>query len=149
METLKKRLESSKENAASAARLVKSGVLAKVEAEQRELRVLRPEAELANAQLAVAQEQVGAQRKRREAVEISQGELDAATVALAQIDATAQSAKAKYEKAQLDAAALGLRRQRQLFAQGSSRKSDVVRAEEKLASLQHSGSSSAQPTPSH
>jgi hypothetical protein len=149
VETLKKRLENSKESAASAARLVKKGVLAQLEAEQQTLRVLRLEAELADAQLAIAQEQVAAQKKRREAGEIDQGEQDAAVVALAPINAAAQSAQAKYEKAQLDAAALALRRQRQLFAQGSSRKADVARAEEKLAALQQSASSPAQPTPSH
>ncbi len=149
VETLQKRLVSSKESAASAERLVKKGVLAKVEAEQRALRVLRVEGQLADAQLAIAQEQVAAQKKRREAGEIGQGEMDAATASLAQASAAAQTAKTNYEKAQLDAAALNLRRQRQLFAQGSARKSDVARAEEKLATLQQSASPSAQPTLSH
>ena len=45
-------------------------------------------------------------------------------------------AGAKYHKAQLDAAELNLRRQRQLLKLGSAHKSDVAHAEEKLAQLQ-------------
>lgn len=149
VETLQKRLQRSKESAAAGLRLVKVGAIAKVEGEQRALRVLRLEAELAEAELAIAQEQVATKKKRREAGEIGQAELDASSVALAQAEATAQGARTKYDQAQLDAAALGLRRQRQLYAVGSARKSDVARAEEKLATLQQSESSAAQPTPSH
>lgn len=42
----------------------------------------------------------------------------------------------KPRKVDVDAAALDLRRQRQLLAQGSARKFDVARTEEKLATLQ-------------
>lgn len=149
VETLQKRLQRSKESAAAGLRLVKVGAIAKVEGEQRALRVLRLEAELAEAELAIAQEQIATKKKRREAGEIGQAELDAITVALTQAEATAQGARTKYDQAQLDAAALGLRRQRQLYAVGSARKSDVARAEEKLATLQQSESSTPQPTPSH
>ena len=54
---LAQRLEGAKKSAASAARLVKSGVLSKVEAEQRALRVVRLESELADVQMIAAQEQ--------------------------------------------------------------------------------------------
>lgn len=148
VETLQKRLASSKESAASAQRLVKKGILAKVEAEQRALRVLRLESQLADAQLAVAQEQVAALKKLLASGESVQSELDAATASLLQTIAAAQTAKATCEQAQLDAAALNLKRQRQLLAQGSARKTDVARAEEKLAALQQSAGSSAQPAPS-
>ncbi len=148
VETLRKRLQRSRENAAAGLRLVKVGAIAKVEGEQRELRVQRLEAELAEAELAVAEEQVATQKKRREAGEISQAELDAATATLAQTEAAAQAARTEYDQAQLDAAALALRRQRRLYAVGSARKSDVARAEEKLATLQQSLNPSALPTPS-
>jgi hypothetical protein len=62
--------------------------------------------------------------------------VDAAVAALALATAAAQSAEENYHKAQLDAAALNLRRQRQLLALGSAHRSDVARAEEKLAQLQ-------------
>jgi hypothetical protein len=133
---LAEQLERAKKSAASAQRLVKTGVLSKVEAEQRALRVVRLESELANAQLAAMQEQAALQKARSEAGQASKADLDAATATLARASATAQTADAKYHKAQLDAAALNLRRQRQLLALGSARKSDVARAEEKLAALQ-------------
>ena len=135
VEKLKKQLESAKKSAASAERLVKTGVLAKAEGEQRALRVVRLEAELANAQLAAAKEQVASQKTCLEAGEISKGDLEASEVSLAQAIAAAQTANANYQKAQLDAAALNLRRQKLLLALGSARKSDVARAEEKLAAL--------------
>lgn len=136
VEGLKKQLERARESAASAERLVKTGVLAKVEAERRALRAVRLEAELTNAQLTVAKEQVAAQKKRLEAGEIGKGDFDASVVALAGASAAAQTGDAKYRQAQLDAAALNLRRQKQLLAAGSARKSDVARAEDKLAALQ-------------
>ncbi len=136
VEGLKKQLERVRESAASAERLVKTGVLAKVEAERRALRAVRLEAELANAQLTVAKEQVAAKKKRLEAGEIGRGDFDASVVALAGASAAAQTGDAKYRQAQLDAAALNLRRQKQLLAAGSARKSDVARAEDKLAALQ-------------
>lgn len=148
VETLRKRLQRSRENAAAGLRLVKVGAIARVEGEQRELRVQRLVAELAEAELAVAEEQVATQKKRREAGEISQAELDAATTALARTEATAQNARAEYDKAELDAAALAVRRQRRLYAEGSARKSDVARAEDKLAALQQSRSPSVPPAPS-
>jgi hypothetical protein len=133
---LAQQLERAKKSAASAARLVKSGVLSKVEAEQRALRVVRLESELAHAQMIAAQEQVIVQKARFAAGQASQPEVDTATAALAQASAAAQSAEENYHKAQLEAAALNLRRQRQLLALGSARKSDVARAEKKLAQLQ-------------
>ncbi len=129
---LEQQLERAKKSAASAKRLVNPGVLAKVEAEQRALRVVRLEAELAHAQMVAAQEQVTSEQARH----ASKAELDAAMATLAKASAAAQAADESYHKAQLEAAELNLRRQRQLLAQGSARKSDVARAEEKLASLQ-------------
>jgi hypothetical protein len=132
---LTQQLETAKKSAAAAARLVKSGVLSKVEAEQLALRVVRLESGLASAQIIAAQEQVTSQKARLAAGQASQAEVDLATAALARASAAAQVAEANYRKAQLDAAALNLRRQRQLLALGSAHKSDVARAEEKLAQL--------------
>jgi hypothetical protein len=133
---LAQRLESAKKSAAAAARLVKIGVLAKVEAEQRALRVVRLESELADAQLIAAQEQLTSQKARFASKQATQAEVDAASAALAQAQATAKSADEIYRKSQVDAAELNLRRQRQLLKLGSAHKSDVARAEEKLARLQ-------------
>ena len=132
---LAQQLEAAKKSAAAATRLVKTGVLSKVEAEQRALRVVRLESELAHAQMIAAQEQITALKARFAAGQATQAEVDAATAALTQATAAAQGAEDIYHKAQLDAAALNLRRQRQLLVLGSAHKSDVARAEEKLAQL--------------
>jgi len=133
---LAQRLEEAKKSAAATPRLVKRGVLSKVEAEQRALRVVRLESELAKAQMISAQQQLTSLKARFLAGQVSQPEVDAATTALTQATAAAQTAETKYHKAQLDAAELNLRRQRQLLKLGSAHKSDVARAEEKLAQLQ-------------
>ena len=109
---LAQRLEGAKKSAAATARLVKSGVLSKVEAEQRALRVVRLESELAKAQMISAQQQLTSLKARFLAGQASQPEVDAATTALTQASAAAQTAETKYHKAQLDAAELNLRRQR-------------------------------------
>ena len=132
---LEQQLARAKKIAASSERLVKMGVLAKVEAEQRALRAVRLEAELAKAQLVRAQEQVTSHKARYAAGQASQADVDASMESLARSSAAAQAAEENYHKAKLDAAALNLRRQRQLFALGSAHKSDVARAEEKLAEL--------------
>ncbi|MEO6969668.1 MAG: hypothetical protein ABI217_02090 [Chthoniobacterales bacterium] len=54
--------------------------------------------------------------------------MDRATATLARASAIEQTADENYRKAQLDAAALNLRRQRQLLALASAHKSDVARA---------------------
>ena len=133
---LAQRLEGAKKSASATARLIKSGVLSKVEAEQRALRVVRLESELAKAQMISAQQQLTSLKARFLAGQVSQPEVDAATTAVTQASAAAQTAGAKYHKAQLDAAELNLRRQRQLLKLGSAHKSDVARAEEMLAQLQ-------------
>ena len=133
---LAQRLEGAKKSVAATARLVKSGVLSKAEAEQRALRVVRLESELAKAQMISAQQQLTSLKARFLAGQVSQPEVDAATTAVTQASAAAQEAGAKYHKAQLDAAELNLRRQRELLKLGSAHKSDVARAEEKLAQLQ-------------
>jgi hypothetical protein len=128
---LEKQLERAKKSAAAAERLWKAGVLAKLEAEQRALRVVRLEAELAKARLAELQKSTPAddaivqtgenQRAGREDLKFAQ--------------AAAEEAAARLAKAELEAAILNLQRQKKLLALGSARKSDVARAEEKLAAL--------------
>src|SRR5438105_13447705 len=132
---LAQRLEGARKSVAATARLVKSGVLSKVEAEQRALRVVTLESELAKAQMISAQQQLTSLKARFLAGKVSQPDVDAATTALTQATAAAQTAETKYHKARLDAAELNLRRQRQLLKLGSGHKSDVARAEEKLAQL--------------
>ena len=129
-------LEKARKSAASGERLYRSGVIAKVEAENRALKVVRLEAELANARLEVAKQNIDAQQARFDAAEIPAAELELAKSALAAATDEAAAATAQREKAELDAALLNLRRQKKLLAMGSGRKSEVSRAEEKVAKLQ-------------
>jgi len=132
---LEKQLERAKRNAAGVERLCKIGVLAKVEVEQRLLRVVRCECDLANAQLARTKEEVAAQESQVATSESAKDELEAAKAALAQLTEAAQMAAQKRERAELEAAEANLRRQQKLLHLGSAQKSDVTRAEEKLAEL--------------
>lgn len=131
---LDKQLERAKKSAASAERLYKAGILAKVEAEQRALRVVRLQAEFTKAQLAQLQEQVG-KGGSDGMVQVQSAVGDDLKAALAQASAAAKEAAANLAKAELDAAILNLQRQQKLRALGSAGKSDVARAEEKLAAL--------------
>jgi multidrug resistance efflux pump len=132
---LEKDLDRAKKNASGAERLYKIGVLAKVEVEQRALKVVRLESDLANAQLARAKSELAAQESQLATGEITKDELEAAKAALAQLTEAAQIAAAKRGRAELDAAEANLRRQEKLLRLGSAHKSDVNRAQEKLAEL--------------
>jgi hypothetical protein len=130
-----KQLERAKKSAAGAERLWKIGVLAKVEVEQRALKVIKYEAELANARVVQAKERVSEQELRVASGESTKQELDVAKEALAQLIVTAEAAVAKRETAELESAEANLRRQQRLLKLGSAHKSDVSNAEEKLAEL--------------
>jgi hypothetical protein len=132
---LEKNLERAKRNAAGAGRLCKIGVLSKAEAEQRALRVVRLEFDLENARLARAKVELADQESRVTSGENSKNELETAKSAVARATEAAQAATVKREHAEIEAAETNLRRQRKLLALGSARKSDVVRAEQKLADL--------------
>jgi hypothetical protein len=132
---LEKQLERAKRNADGAERLYKIGVLAKVEVEQRFLKVVRSESDLANARVAQAKEKVAEQESRVASGEDGKGELALAKATLAQLTEAAQVAAAKRERAELEVAEANVRRQQKLLKLGSAGKSDVDRAQEKLAEL--------------
>jgi len=129
-------LDKAKKSATAGERLFKSGVIAKVEAENRSMKVIRLETELAEAQLELAKQAVVALQSRLDAGEISPNEMESAKVTLVTATNSAQSAEARRDRAELDAALLNLSRQKKLLALGSGRKSEVNRAEEKVAALQ-------------
>jgi hypothetical protein len=132
---LQKALERARKSAAGAERLFKIGALAKVEAEQRALRVVRLQADLENARLARAKDEIARQENRLAAGEISKAELIDVETTLARAIEAAHAAAANRDKAELEAAEINLRRQQKLLALGSGRKSEVSRAEQKLAEL--------------
>jgi hypothetical protein len=129
-------LEKARKSAASGERQYKSGIIAKVDAENRALKVVRLESELAQAKLEVAKQNVVAQQARLEAGEISQAEVDVAQLEAAAAMKEAELATEKKEKAELEAAMLNLQRQKKLLAMGSGRKAEVNRAQEKVSALQ-------------
>jgi hypothetical protein len=132
---LEKDFQRAKRNAAGVERFCKIGVLSKLEAEQRALRAIRLESDLANARLAQAKAELAAQESQLAAGESTKDELEVAKAALAQLTEVAQIAAAKRKRAELDAAEANVHRQEKLLALGSARKSDVSRAEQKLAEL--------------
>jgi hypothetical protein len=132
---LEKQFQFAKQIAASAARLYKIGVLSKVEMEQRLLKVIQCECNLAIARLAFCEEQIAALQSLVASGENAKDELAQARADLAQLTEAAEIASAKRERAELEAAELNLRRQQKLLKLGVARESDVTRAEEKLAEL--------------
>jgi hypothetical protein len=132
---LEKQLGRAKSNAAGAERFWKIGVLAKVEVEQRLLKVVRCESDLANARVASANDKVDELQSRVASGENAKEELEEAKAMLAQLSEAAQVAGAKRERAELEAAEVNLRRQQKLLKLGIAQKSDVTDAQEKLAQL--------------
>ena len=132
---LEKQLGRAKSNAAGAERFWKIGVLAKVEVEQRLLKVVRCESDLANARVASAKEQVAELQSRVASGENAKEELDASKATLTQLSEAAQIATAKRERAELEAAEANVRRQQRLLKLGIAQKSDLTDAQEKLAEL--------------
>jgi multidrug resistance efflux pump len=130
-----KKLERSKRNAVGAERLWRIGVLAKVEVEQRALKVIKCETELAGSRVAQAKGIVAEQESRVASGESTKQELEVAKTALAQLIEAEQKAVAKRESAELEFAEANLRRQQRLLKLGSAHKSDVTNAEERLAEL--------------
>ena len=129
-------LEKAKKSAASGERLYKGGIIAKVEAENRALKVVRLEADLAEAKLDLAKQNLEVQQVRLDAGEISSEELETAKSLLADATKEAETAAGRKRQAELEAAELNLRRQQKLLAMGSGRKSEVSRAQEKVSALQ-------------
>jgi hypothetical protein len=129
-------LEKAKKSAASGERLYKSGIIAKVDAENRALKVIRLEADLAAAKLELAKQNLEEQQARLIAGEISEADVETAKSLAVAAMKESESAVAKKEKAELDAAMLNLQRQKKLLAMGSGRKSEVNRAQEKVSALQ-------------
>src|SRR4029077_15262028 len=132
---LEKNLERSERNAGGAERLYRMGALSKVEAEQGALRVIRLKSNLENALLWRAKVDVVQKEKQVAAGEIAKEQLAEAETLLAHAIKAAHTAAAERERAELEAAKTNLQRQQKLLALGSARKSDVARAEQKLAEL--------------
>ena len=121
---LEKDLSRAEKRAASADRFYKAGIIAKVDAEQRKLKVVQLTAALAEARLQAA---------KTEAEETKQPE---AETVVADAEAAATQATEERHKAEIEQAFRDIQRQQKLLALGSGRKADLHRAEQKLAKLQ-------------
>ena|ERR1700676_4005041 len=132
---LEKDLERARKNAAGAERLYKIGALAKVEAEARTLKVVRLEADLENARLVHAKEEALAKQNRADPAAVAETNASKVEIDLSHAIQAAHAAAARRERAELEAAEINLHRQEKLLALGSGRKSDVHRAEQRLAEL--------------
>ncbi len=121
---LETELTRAEKRAAGADRLFRAGIIAKVDAEQRALKVVQLKAALAEARLQQAKataEQAGG---------------TATETTLASVAAAAKQAAEERHRAEIEQAFRNLQRQQKLLALGSGRKADVSRAEQKLAELQ-------------
>lgn len=128
---LEKDLARAKRNASGADHLYRIGAISKVDAEERGLRVIRLEAKLADARLQLV-------KRDAEQADESDAKPDLET-SVTQAEEAAAHAAAEKKQAEIEAAFRNLQRQQKLLALGSGHKSDVNRAEQKLAELQHAG----------
>ncbi len=128
-------LERAKKSAASGERMFRSGIIAKVEAEKRALKVVRLGADLAVARLEAAKLACEAKRAEFAAGKISQPQLDAAQATVDAAAVAANAAAATRDRAEIADAEINLQRQRQLLAAGIGSKSLVARAQSQLATL--------------
>ena len=129
-------LEKAKKSAASGERLYKSGIIAKVEAENRALKVIRLEADLAEANLELAKENVRRatgplRRGRNHASRIGDGKIGIARRDERSAIGCGQARPGGTRRGPPESAA-----PEKLLAMGSGRKSEVNRAEEKVSALQ-------------
>jgi multidrug resistance efflux pump len=132
---LERQLEEAKRDAKDVERLCKIGALSKSEMEQRLLKVIHCESELASARLAKAKEKIAELESGVTAGESAKNQLASAKAALKQLSEATEAAEAKRERAELEAAEANVRRQQQLLKLGVAAKSDVDHAEEKLDEL--------------
>jgi hypothetical protein len=132
---LETKLEEAKRDAKGVERLCENGVLSKLEMEQRLLKVIECEAELASGRLAEAQQKIANLQSNVASGGSAKDQLASAKAAMKQLSEATEAAKAKRERAEREAAEANVRRQQQLLKLGVAAQSDVNGAEEKLAAL--------------
>lgn len=121
------------QRAADSEQLYKEGILARVEAEDRALKVVKARKELADASLALAAEQADAAKKAFDSHKEAQKDLDAANASLKTAQDADTSAEGQWEKGQIDAAAVDLKRKQKLYSEGVGSRREVEIAQDHLA----------------
>lgn len=132
---LEKELERAKRNTAGLDRLLKIGALSKVEVEQRRLRIVHLEFDLASARLIAAKEKMLEKDTQLSAGQVAKTDVTPTENNLALAIQAAHTANTKRDQADIAAAEANVHRQEKLLALGSARKRDVERALQKLADL--------------
>jgi hypothetical protein len=132
---LERELERAKRNTAGLDRLLKIGALSKVEVEQRRLRIVHLEFDLASARLVAAKEKMLEKDTELSNGRVAKSEITPAENGLALAISAAHAASTKREQADIAAAEANVQRQEKLLALGSARKRDVERALQKLADI--------------
>jgi hypothetical protein len=132
---LERELERAKRNATGLDRLLKIGALSKVEVEQRRLRIVHLEFDLASARLIAEKEKMLGKDTELSNGRVAKSEITPAENGLALAISAAHAASTKREQADIGAAEANVQRQEKLLALGSARKRDVERALQKLADL--------------
>ncbi len=127
-------LARARKNAASGERMFRAGIIAKVESEERILKVVRLEAKLAEARLAAARSHLSEQKAETQVVQI-EAQLRSGENQVAEATQAAAEAAEQQQRAEVEAAVRNLARQKKLLALGSGRRADVNRAEKKLAEV--------------
>lgn len=132
---LEKELERAKRNATGLDRLLKIGALSRVEVEQRQLRIVHLEFDLASARLVAAKETMLQKDTQLSAGQVAKTDVTPTENNLALAIQAAHTANTKRDQADIAAAEANVHRQEKLLALGSARKRDVERALQKLADL--------------
>lgn len=128
-------LDRAKRSAASGERLFRAGIIAKVEAEKRVLKVVRLGADLAAARLDATKIELSAKRAEFAAGKLSEEQLDAVQAAADAASESAESTRAAWRRAEIEAAEINVSRQRKLLAAGIGSKALLQRAVSQVAAL--------------
>ncbi len=133
---IEKDLARAEKNAGSGERLYKAGIISKVEAEERTLKVVRLQAKLAEARVQPAKSRLEELRTQHTAGVVALTDVEAAEAAVAGTVQAAEQAAAERRRAETEAAARNVQRQQKLLALGSGRKADLSKAQQRLTVLQ-------------
>ncbi len=122
--------------AGSGERLYKAGIISKLEAEERALKVVRLHAKLAAARVQQAKIDLEELKTKHAAGVVALNDVEAGETAITEATQAAERAADERRTAETEAAARNVQRQQKLLALGSGRKADVSRAQQKLTELQ-------------
>ncbi len=131
-----KDLARAEKNAGAGERLYKAGIISQVEAEERALKLVRLQAKLAEARVQQAKNRLEDLKTQQAARVVPLNDVDAAEALVTETAEAAERAVEGRRRAETEAAARNVQRQRKLLALGSGRKADLSKAQRTLTELQ-------------